>query len=265
MNDLLLKSVLHGRSICNSTINHFNRKLPSVNSTEDLIILSVLDKRSDSNASINLINSDNFSIHKIFVTKYIKWISKIESLHDYIKLNYNSLPKYLMYLDAADTLIINNILDVENLLKFYKCRVLFNSEYGYWHTGFPSPPGTKKYYDTLYTKVKSEYFKLTKQKYGFTDLVQASLNAGAFIGETEYILNMLSQVMLLMKGDPEKGFPYGCQDDQCALKFFHSENFEDTSIDIFHKFFFWGTPDSLLSKKNQASPNYFANLKHNYK
>lgn len=264
MDDILLKTVLHGRPICSSVIGHFNRKLPPVKCTEDLIILTVLNKAANSNASINLINSSNFSINKLFVTKYIKWISKIEELHNYIQSNYSSLPKYLMYIDASDTLIIKDILDIESLLNFYKCKVLFNSEYGFWHTGFPAPTNTKNYYDELYTKIKSKYFKLTKEKYGFTDSVQASLNAGAFIGEKKYILDMLSQVMSLMKDNPEKGFPYGCQDDQCVLKFFHFLNFKDTSIDIFHKFFFWGTPDSLNGNSKSAAPNFFANLKHSF-
>lgn len=264
MNDILLKTVLHGRSICNFAINHFNRKLPPVDCPEDLVILTVLDKSSNNNASINLINANNFSIHKLLVKKFIPWISKIEELHNYIQSNYSSLPKYLMYLDGGDTLVLRDIVDIESLLRFYKCKVLFNSEYGFWHTGTPSPMQINKYYDKLYTEIKPKYFKLTQEKYGFTDLVQASLNAGAFIGEKEYISDMLSQVLSLMQDNPEKGFPYGCQDDQSVLKLFHFQNFKDTSIDLFHKFFFWGTPDSLLNKNKQSLPNFFANLNHSF-
>tara|TARA_B100001094_G_C18162606_1_gene790225 strand:+ start:653 stop:1477 length:825 start_codon:yes stop_codon:yes gene_type:complete len=262
---ILLKPILHGRPICSFANGNLGTPLPEVSCPSDLKILTVLDKKSDTNASINWVNNPSFSIEKIYVSPYVKWVSKIDSLYKYINKHYDLLPEYIMYLDASDTVIINDIPDIKPLLSFYKCKALFNSEYGYWHTGFASPKGTSGYYDPLYLSIKSQYFKLTKSKYGFKDLVQASLNAGAFVGEKDYILNLLLKTLNIMNDDPAKNFPYGCQDDQCVLKYLHFKDYENTSIDIFHKLFFWGTSRSLEDATNASSPDYFYQLENSYK
>ena len=68
-----------------------------------------------------------------------------------------------------------------------------------------------------------------------------------------------------MKDIPEKGFPYGCLDDQMLMKYLIAIDFDNISIDIFHKLFFWGTEQSLSDDFNEAPPDDFLNLPHSYK
>jgi len=262
--NIFKKPILHGRTIChNAYSKHFNKSIPSVIKPDNLHIVTVNDKSTAKNGAYIFSGCD---IHSIVVDKYIKWITKVESLYNYISKNFNSLPDYVMYLDGMDTLVINDIPDISNLLNFYKCKILFNSEYGYWHTAFPGPNNIKGYYDPVLIKFKTQYIKLTHDKYKFENKnIQASLNAGAFVGEKEYLLNFLKKCLDYMQSSPKKGFPYGCPDDQMLMKYFIAVDFNNISIDIFHKLFFWGTEQSLSDKINESSPDYFLNLQHSYK
>ena len=131
------KPILHGRSLCSTAyFNHFKKNLPKVKIPSNLKILTVNDKISSTSRSLIWSNCE---IHSILLDEYIKWISKVDSLYNYILKNFKYLPDYIMYLDGFDTIIINDIPNISNLLNFYKCKILFNSEYGYWHTGFFSP------------------------------------------------------------------------------------------------------------------------------
>lgn len=257
------KPILHGRSICAPAYYDFFKKdIPAISKPDNLHIVTVCDTNGENNASYHWSGCE---IHPIIVSKYIKWITKIESLYAYVSENYNDLPSYIMYLDGMDTVIINDIPNISDILKYYKCKILFNSEYGYWHTAFRAPNNITGYYDPILTNFKDEYIQLTQKKYQFEDTnIQASLNAGAFVGEKKYILELLEDSLNYMKDDPSKGYPFGCPDDQMLLKYLHIKDFKNISIDIFHKLFFWGVEASLKDDLNEASPDYFLNLKHTY-
>ena len=257
------KPILHGRSLCSTAYyTFFKKNIPTISKPDNLHIVTVCDTHGDINASYHWSGCE---IHPIIVSKYIKWITKIQSLYDYVSENFNDLPSYIMYLDGSDTVIINDIPNISDILKFYKCKLLFNSEYGYWHTAFRAPNDIPGYYEPILTNFKDQYIKLTQKKYQFEDVnIQASLNAGAFVGEKKYMLEFLKTCLDYMKDDPNKGYPYGCPDDQMLMKYLIIKDFANISIDIFHRLFFWGTPDSLKDTISEASADYFLNLKHNY-
>lgn len=264
MVEILKKNILHGRVICNEVINHFNGKLPEITISENIEIVTVIDKSSISNASLKKVNIKNSEVKFLMVDKYIKWTSKIEETLNYLKNNYNTLPEYVMYLDGSDTLIINDIINPKKILEYYNCKVLFNSEPDYWHTGASSPNDIKNYYDILYMGIKDEYLKKNREKYEFNYYNRSSLNAGVFLGEKDYVIKLLSETLDIMKDDYNKGFPYGCMDDQCVLKFLHNKYFDDISIDLFHTTMLWGTRDTLTDKEDYFKVNYLRKFKEKY-
>lgn len=254
-NDILEKQILHGRDICYNTLLYYDYNLPEVFVSNDIEILTVIDNPSLTNASLVKSNITNNNINIVLVEKYIKWISKIEGVLNYINDNYNNLPDYILYLDGTDTLVINDILNPKELLEYYNCKILFNSEPDYWHTGAESPKDYPNFYNELYRKPKTEYVTKSKKKYGLKKWTHHSLNAGVFLGEKDYVKKLMEETLDLMEDDYHKGFPYGAMDDQCILKYLHNKYFEDISIDLFHKSMFWGYGDSLKNEINRASPN----------
>lgn len=262
-NELLEFPVLHGRAICAHMLYDNPNPLPEVAISDDLHILTVVDVLGSHSESINKINFKKGKINYIIINEYKKWISKIKELKNYIESNYNDLPKYILYLDAFDTLILKDILNPQEYLDYYKCKVLFNSEPAYHHTGFPGPEGTgNDYYDSLYLTEKDNYISLNNSKYGYP--FDNSLNAGVFIGEKDYILSLLKETYDIMKDDPSKGFPYGCQDDQCVLRYLNNKHYNNISTDVFNMFSFWGCPETFKQPNSIYSINYFKKYKHEY-
>tara|TARA_R110002020_G_scaffold256534_1_gene470210 strand:+ start:2835 stop:3629 length:795 start_codon:yes stop_codon:yes gene_type:complete len=256
--DFLNKPILHGRSLCGEFFN--SGKFKKVRVPKKLHIVTVVD-----NPEGMALARSKCNIHTIHVDIFKNWMTKIESVFNYMSANYDILPRYIMYLDGYDTLIINKLPNIGKLLSYYKCKVLFNCEYGYWNTG-PCEVAAKhpEYYTSLLTYYKAEYITHNINKYGFEQPVEPSLNAGAFVGEKSYIFNLLKHCIYLSKADASFGFPFGCLDDQNMLKYLHLKNFDDISIDVFHKLFFWGTSQSLDDERSDASPDYFRKIKNNY-
>lgn len=255
--------VIHGRFVCSHMLYENKNPLPEVSISDNIHILTVVDKHSINSESINKINFKKGKINYIIIDEYKKWISKIEELKNYIESNYNTLPKYILYLDAFDTLILKDILNPQEYLDYYKCKILFNAEPAYHHTGFPPPEGTgDNYYDPLYYGCKSEYMDLNNIKYGYP--LDNSLNAGVFIGEKDYILSLLKETYNIMNDNPDKGFPYGCQDDQCVIRYLNNKHFNNISADIFSLFTFWGCPELLKQPNSIYSIDYFKKYKHEY-
>jgi hypothetical protein len=250
--------IIHGRFICNAVLSTF--EMPEVSISDDLHIATVLDKPCAHQRTIEGINFKKGKVHVIVVDEYVKWITKIEALKNYIEENYNTLPKYFLYLDGIDTLILKDIQDPKQYLDLYKCKVLFNAEPFYHHTGFAGP--TFNYFDSLYTTESVRYNELTLNKY--KSQVLMSLNAGVFLGEKEYILTLLKEAYSLMTDDFEKGFPYGCMDDQCLLRYLHNEHFDDISADIFNQVSFWGCPTTFDETFNNYSIGYSESSFKNY-
>lgn len=262
-NELSKFSVIHGRAICSHMIYDNPNPLPEVSISDDVHIVTVVDKSGLSSESINKINFKKGKINYILIDEYKKWISKIEELKNYIESNYDILPKYILYLDAFDTLILKDIINPQEYLDYYKCKVLFNAEPAYHHTGFPGPDGAgNNYYDTLYYEGRDKYKQLNNDKYG--NPLDNSLNAGVFIGEKDYILSMLKEAYDIMKDDYNKGFPYGCQDDQCVLRYLNNKHFGDISSDIFSLFAFWGCIELFKQPDSIYGIDYFKKYKHEH-
>jgi len=263
---ILGKSVLHGRGVVGEVLHIiYEGKPPKVEVSPDIKLLTVVDKSAMYNATLSKSNIINNSVEFIVVNKYIKWISKVRGLYNFIKNNYENLPKYILYLDASDTLIINDIQNPQEMLDYYNCKVLFNSEPDFWHTGAQTPKDYPKYYDKLQTKIKNEYAEKNKSKYGLDNgHCFQSLNAGVFLGEKDFVFKLMGECLDLMNDDYHKGYPYGDTDDQLLLRYFHNKYFEDISIDLFHKSFFWGTSDSFKDKENTLSPDLLNNKRIKY-
>ena len=256
-------SIIHGRAICSYMLYNNPNPLPEVSISDDVHIVTIVDRPGLSSESIDKINFKKGKINYIIIDEYKKWISKIEELKNYIESNYDTLPKYILYLDAFDTLILKDILNPQEYLDYYKCKVLFNAEPAYHHTGFPGPEGTgNDYYDPLYYEGRDEYMRLNNDKYGHP--LDNSLNAGVFIGEKDYILSLLKETYDIMKDNPNKGFPYGCQDDQCIIRYLNNKYFNNISTDIFSLFAFWGCPELFNQPDSIYSIDYFKKYKHEY-
>lgn len=254
--DFLNKPILHGRCLCGEFFNSGTFK--RVNVPKNLHIVTVVDNPTDM-----VLAQSKCKVHTIHVDTYINWMTKIESLFDYMSANYDNLPDYLMFLDGYDTLIINKLPDIGKLLSYYKCKVLFNCEYGFWNMG-PLATNYPGYYDSLFSYYKNEYIARNIAKYGFKQHVEPSLNSGAYVGEKSYIFNLLKHCINLAQADVSFGFPSGCHDDQNMLKYLHLKNFNDIAIDVFHKLFFWGAPQSLEDEKSEASPDYYRSIENDY-
>lgn len=232
---ILQYPIIHGRWLCNEILSI--DQVPQVDISDDLKIVTVLDKPSSrGQATINSMNFEKQIVEVILVDEYVKWISKIEAVKNYLEQNYDSLPKYFLYIDGIDVLILKDILNPQEYLDFYNCKVLFNSEPYFHHTGFAGP--THTYFDTLYTDVFHKHMGLNEVKYGHP--FQTCINAGVFLGEKSYVLDMIQETYSLMKDDFNKGFPHGCMDDQCLLRYIHTEHPDNISVDVFNKLSFWG-------------------------
>ncbi len=257
INDVIKRSLIHGRLICDSVLNYYDNKLPAVKVDEDVKPVTVVGRGQNVprpgtifNFVLTESNITNNQIEIIEVEKYYKFFSKIDGLMDYITNNYNKLPRYILYMDGFDTLIINDFNNPKELLDFYGCKVLFNSTPGFWGTGRKPPIDDENYFQPLFTKIKDELLGKSQVKYNFTGERGTSLNAGVFFGEKDFILKMLNETHHYMHGDPNKGFPYGTDCDQQVLKFLHNKYFDDISIDFYNKISIWG---STFNFKNDVS------------
>lgn len=265
MNKFILdRKLLHGRDICYNTILHYDDKLPEVKVSQDIEIITVIDKHSLGNSSLLKSNIVNNKVKTIVVDVYVKWRSKIEEVLNYLVENYNDIPNYVLYMDGTDTLIINDVDNPKKLLDFYDCKLLFNSEPDFWHTGAEAPKDYPNYYLPLYEKIKDEYLEKSQNKYNLEKYHQHSLNAGVFLGEKDYVIEVLKEVLRYMTDNYSEGFPHGCDDDQCILKFIHNKYFENISIDLFNIIMFWGTPKSITDTEGQFSVEWVKNSKIKY-
>jgi hypothetical protein len=262
---ILSKSILHGRGIVGEVLHIiYKGNLPEVRVSPDVKIVTVVDKYSNGNATLRKSNIIDNEVEFIVINKYIKWISKVQELYNYIVNNYESLPNYILYLDGSDTLIINDIQKPKEILDYYGCKVLFNSEPDFWHTGTQTPKDYPKYYDKLQYEIRYEYVEKNKKKYCLDNDYHQSLNAGVFLGEKEFIVKLLKECLTFMNDDYHKGYPYGDTDDQLLLRYFHNKYFEDISIDLFHKTMFWGSYDSFKEEENILSPDLLIDKRINY-
>jgi hypothetical protein len=242
--------IIHGRYLCNEVLSNTNNKDRPITISDDIQILTVVDAPSRCQSLLDNTFFTNAKVHTIVIDEYVKWISKIKHLKEYIEAEYDNLPSYILYVDAFDTLIQQDILEPQKILDFYDCKMLFNMEANYSHTGFPGP--THEYFDPLYYREAPRCYELSEKKFGSP--VQCALNAGVFLGEKQFTLQILTEALNYMLDDFTKGYPYGCLDDQCLLRFIHNEHFNNISVDLFNKFCFWGT---VLTFEDLSDNNIF--------
>jgi hypothetical protein len=61
-----------------------------------------------------------------------------------------------------------------------------------------------------------------------------------------------------MIDDEKKGFPYGCMDDQCLLRFLQNKYFDEIACDIYNKYFLMAYPKSIeVTEDNWEHFEYF--------
>lgn len=236
-----LKIIHHGATV--NTIfcaGYFENRI--INLSNEITLLQVNDSYGSSNSKINKIKFSNPNqIIDIVVPVYEKWLSKPRGILKYVKDNYSSLPNYILYTDATDVAILNDIENPKEILDFYKCDILFNCEPNYMHTGFGEP--SHSYYNPLYEKEQHVYELLNKEKYGVNHT--RSLNAGVFLGKKDYVLEFLEESIKYMEDDFNKGFPYGCLDDQCMFRWMQNKYFDKISVDVYNKWFLFAYPKCL--------------------
>jgi hypothetical protein len=253
-----LKIVHHG-AVVNTIFEcgYFNDRIIKLH--EDITLIQVNDAYGSEKSKINKITFENpKQIVDIVVPTYEKWLSKPRELLNYITKNYDNLPEYILYTDATDVAILNDITSPKEMLEYYQCDVLFNCEPNYMHTGFGLP--SHAYYNPLYENESQVYRSLNEQKYGIAHL--RSINAGVFLGKKDYVVFMLKEAMKYMLDDHNKGFPYGCLDDQCMFRWLQNQHFNNISVDVYNNYFLFGYPKSI--EVDEDDWEHFNFFKNNY-
>ena len=230
--DILDYTIIHGRHCIKYCLDYVASK--EIKIDPNIFVYTITDRDTKGQLLTNKLNISNNSINIIEIERYIKWESKIIESIKYIKNNYNNLPEFILYIDGFDVIIANDIDDPKGMLDYYNSKMLFNGESNYTHTGFPDP--TPNYFDPLYYGEREKYIKLNQNKYNFP--LQKGLNAGVFLGYKDHVLRILEETYEYMMDDVNKGFPYGCKDDQCLLKYMLNKYYDTISVDVFNKYFF---------------------------
>jgi hypothetical protein len=146
-------------------------------------------------------------------------------------------------MDATDTIFVDDILNPQEILDTYNCKILFNAEDGFGHPGHQCDRKLWLY-PTYYNQTRQDIVnKLRARLFAKTKAAPyvRSLNAGLYMGERKFIIECLEQILSLMLDDPKKGYPYGESDDQILWQHLAGMNeSEDIQIDYNNLFFFWG-------------------------
>lgn len=197
-------------------------------------VVTISDSTNVNRFNILHKNIPQDSIKHIIVDTYIPWVTKVIELKNFIKLNYNNLPDYIMYLDRFDTAIVNNIPNPQEILDFYNCKILFNKEGSYGHDGCVNP--SSEYYQEFLDKTFSIHETLIEKIYGIKTRV--GLNAGAFLGEKKALLEILEEMLDYHYTKPyTAGFPYGWIDDQSVFRYMFLKYPNIIRLDLYNKIF----------------------------
>lgn len=233
--------------------------LKPVNISDDIKILTVEDTYNCSKQTFLHTNIPSSSLEKICVEKYIKWISKVIGLRDYISTHYDFLPEFILYLDSFDTIVVNDIDSPKTLLEYYNCKILFNKEGGFGHDGCLEP--SQEYYNIWLGEVHEINSKLINKLYGISQNI--GLNAGMFIGYKKYLLEILEEMVDYHEKDFNMGFPYGSIDDQNLFRYMFLKYPDIIGLDVFCKLFTQAArPEFPPSDPNYF--NYFCKYETNY-
>ena len=225
--------VIHHISVY-STVYNKEIILKPVSIPGNLTIVTISDNTNYDRYNILHKNIPQDSIKHIVVDTYIPWITKVIELKNFIKLNYNNLPDYIMYLDKFDTMIVNHIPNPQESLDFYNCKLLFNKEGIYGHDGCDNP--SEEYYQEFLDNSYDKNQALIKKIYGIK--TEVGLNAGAFLGEKKALLEILEEMLDYHYSKPyTEGFPYGWIDDQSVFRYMFLKYPNIIRLDLFNKIF----------------------------
>ena len=256
--EVLNYNVVHGRT----AIQYFKDRDITVSIDPSIYIYTIVDKMSTEISTLDMVKINNNKINYVLVDQYIKWETKIAESIKHIKENYDSLPEYILYVDGFDVMFGKDITNPKEMLDFYDCKILFNGEHNFGHTGFEPP--YEGYFSKLYEHEFNLCQQLNQKKYGVN--AQKSLNAGVFLGEKKAVLELLEETYEYMMQDSQKGFPYGCKDDQCLLKYMHNKHFDTISVDFFNRYFLFCNRLTFLEDTEEIHHFQFYNrFKHLYK
>lgn len=224
--------------------NNFNQ-VPTI--TKDLHIVKITDKPYQNPYDDLYETSDKINFTRLKLPSFRCFIDKVEPLLEFIKTIDS---KYVMYMDASDTVLVSDITDPQGMLDSYNCKVLFNAEDGYPE---PDHPCKNKNFLKAYTEKynceenryyipernnvirhnKSEFFKICNS----VPFVR-SLNAGLFMGERDYLIDILSEALSIMSDDVTKGYPFGEIDDQKVWQYLQTKR-SGIGIDYLNHYFLW--------------------------
>lgn len=234
-------------------------QLPPIKVSDDVKIVMVEDFYHCKGKNFLHVNIPPHSIHKICVEKYIKWITKVIELKNYIQTYYNEIPEFILYLDSFDTIAVNDIPSPKKILDFYNCRVLFNKEGNFGHDGCTVP--SQEYYNDWLGDSNDKNSKLIYELYKIPNRI--GLNAGMFIGYKDSLLSILQEMVEYHIQDFTKGFPYGSVDDQSLFRYMFLKYPDIIGLDVFSKLFTQAaTPDFPSTDTNYF--NYFCQFEENY-
>jgi hypothetical protein len=243
--------VMHGHSGIHYLFNKKYEAIPNV--SKDIKVVSITNMPYQNYLNkIYIDNPDKIDYECIILNtkKFRCGIDLIIPLYEYIKTIDNP---YVLYMDASDCAILSEIENPKEILDFYNCKILFNAEdsYSFPDHGCVDKSYLKKYAEAnqcdenlYYGKIK----QLTQEKNcqslrekmkNITPYVK-SLNSGLFLGEREYMIQILSDMIDLMNEDPSKGYPYGELENQKLWQYLQSEcKNNEIEIDYLNKYFLW--------------------------
>jgi hypothetical protein len=263
--------IVHGRA----GVNYFRQNkfnyIPKISSDIKVVMITNIPYQNEYNKLYtNKENEINIEYIILNTEKFRCGIDLIEPLYNYIKtIN----EKYVLYMDATDTIIVNDIEDPQTLLDTYKCKILFNAEDGY---SFPDHPCVDKTYTKKYAEHNNEpqhfYHEERLNKVVSKNSVDLqkkincapytkSLNSGLFLGEREYMVEVLEKMLKYMYDDPIKGYPYGEIENQKLWQYMQAqcENGE-IEIDYYNLYLLWIHNSKFsVDINDQWHFNYFYN------
>jgi len=114
-------------------------------------------------------------------------------------------------------------------------------------------------YEKWLSKPRELLKYIKSKKYGVKH--SRSINGGVFLGKKDSVIFMLEESLRYMEDDFNKGFPYGCLDDQCMFRWLQNRYFDMISVDAFSNYFLFAYPKCLEVDENDWE--HFHNFKKN--
>ena len=264
--------VVHGRAGLGYLLEKGFNHVPNISKDIHVVMITNYPHQSPLN-QLYIDNPDkiDFTYLVLDTPKFRCGIDLIEPLLPFLKTIKN---KYVLYLDASDTALLNDIDNPQEILDTYNCKLLFNAEDGY---SFPDHPCVDKDYLNKYADAHNvspyEYYGKIKndtvdiniknlhQKVNCAPYTK-SLNSGLFLGEREYLIEILTEMLNYMYDDPTKGYPYGEIENQKLWQYLQSvcKNGE-IEVDYLNLFFLWTHPYKFtFTPDHWEHFNYFNKL-----